>query len=142
MSQRRRESALNFEETYNGFGEHELEENDYLNDETFGADIEVGTDFDFGHPGKAATNNNVPAQASVMPQRSYVTAASSGINKPGQQNVDASMDLKPMESLWGVDKLKQDRKSLYCQWRKLRDSNVRCNNSSIKVHMAQCLQCP
>ncbi|KTB11816.1 DNA topoisomerase 2-associated protein PAT1 [Nakaseomyces glabratus] len=101
MSQRRRESALNFEETYNGFGEHELEENDYLNDETFGADIEVGTDFDFGHPGKAATNNNVPAQASVMPQRSYVTAASSGINKPGQQNVDASMDLKPMESLWG-----------------------------------------
>lgn len=89
---------LDFDETYKGFGEHEREAGDAFNDETFGAGAELGNDFDFGH---GAT----PEQSQPVPQpvqhRSYVAAANSGVHS--HSNLDPSVDLKPMESLWMGD---------------------------------------
>lgn len=100
-----RDGPLDFEESYKGYGEHELEENDYLNDETFGDNVQVGTDFDFGNPhssgssGNAIGGNGVGATA-----RSYVAATAEGISGPRTDGTAAAgpLDLKPMESLWST----------------------------------------
>ncbi|CCF59024.1 hypothetical protein KAFR_0F04290 [Kazachstania africana CBS 2517] len=90
----KKKKPLDFDETYKGLGDYELEENDYLNNETFGANVELGTDFDFGH------GDSTPVSNPDVPHRSYVAAASTGMNVP-QENLDTTIDLKPMESLWG-----------------------------------------
>lgn len=97
-----REKPLDFEDTYKGFGDYAEEEGDYLNEETFGGNEEFGTDFDFGHEKSSNTNASVtiPAGSYVTSNRSYVAAASSGVSAPSQASLDASVDLKPMESLW------------------------------------------
>lgn len=82
---------LNFDETYRGYGEYEPEESDYLNAETFGADIELGTDFDFGYGA-----GNEPAPHTL--HRSYVDAANSGHSD--HLKMDDNVELKPMASLW------------------------------------------
>lgn len=93
------QKPLDFEDTYKGLGDYDNEEEDFLNAETFGATAEFGTDFDFGHGNggnEPANNANSYATAS----RSYVAAASSGVEHQPQATLDASVDLKPMESLW------------------------------------------
>ena len=82
---------LNFDETYRGYGEYEPEESDYLNAETFGADIELGTDFDFGYGA-----GNEPTSHTL--HRSYVDAANSGHSD--HLKMDDNVELKPMASLW------------------------------------------
>lgn len=88
--------TLDFEETYKGYGEYDQEEGDYLNEETFGGNVELGTDFDFGN---GSNQQSQPQQQPSHEQahRSYVQAASSGVQPT---NLDANVDLKPMESLW------------------------------------------
>lgn len=105
------DEILDFDDTYKGYGEYEEEEGDYLNAETFGGDVEIGTDFDFGH-------NNQNDSSSNTNRKSYVQAATSGFgnglnNKStlpntgsaagsaATVNLDVTVDLKPMESLWG-----------------------------------------
>ncbi|EDO18760.1 hypothetical protein Kpol_1028p33 [Vanderwaltozyma polyspora DSM 70294] len=106
---------LDFEDTYRGFGEYEREEDDYLNDETFGAEVEFGTDFDFGHSnlGGGASGSrsaNVSGQGATTSgsyatnSRSYAVAASSAPvqqQQQQQQPMDTNLDMRPMESLWG-----------------------------------------
>lgn len=99
--------TLDFEDTYKGLGDYDNEDVDYLNDETFGGGAELGADFDFGHGAPAVSagtpaNRNVdvpPANTYISSSRSYVAAASSGA-VPVSQPLDATVDLKPMESLW------------------------------------------
>ena len=93
--------TLDFNDTYKGYGEYEDEEEiDYLNAETFGGDVEIGTDFDFGN-----SSQNDPLANSN--RKSYVQAATSGFgsglnksNAASTVNLDVALDLKPMESLW------------------------------------------
>ncbi|CDK25993.1 unnamed protein product [Kuraishia capsulata CBS 1993] len=71
--------TLDFEDTYEGLGEHPEEEEDAFNDETFGADIKTGRDFDFG---------------TAQPQAQHLSYAQAA-QKPIVEDV-----LKPMASLW------------------------------------------
>ncbi|CCE65765.1 hypothetical protein TPHA_0M01900 [Tetrapisispora phaffii CBS 4417] len=113
-------SPLDFEDTYKGYGEYEREEDDYLNDETFGDDVAFGTDFDFGHGSSSANsgmistnqsqgqqgfNDPVGMQGAQAQQQqfqmhsSYAAAASTTV--PQQQaQMNVTMDMRPMESLW------------------------------------------
>ena len=88
---------LDFEDTYRGLGDYEVEEDDFLNDETFGSKVKFGTDFDFGHaPGMSnagSAPNQVPIPASYA-NISYAAAATQ------HHNMESSMDMTPMESLW------------------------------------------
>lgn len=101
------DKPLDFEETYQGFGEYENEEDDYLNDETFGNAGDLGTDFDFGY-GKGEQENSAAPPASAVDQtRSYASAASAGPIAGAPQFMgaqahvmDDGMDFTPMESLW------------------------------------------
>ncbi|CAL9733365.1 DNA topoisomerase 2-associated protein Pat1p [Monosporozyma servazzii] len=86
--------TLDFEETYKGYGEYDQEDGDYLNEETFGGNLELGNDFDFGN-GSDQQQQQQPFQDQA--HRSYVQAASSGVEP---SNLDTPVDLKPMESLW------------------------------------------
>lgn len=96
-----KESPLDFEETYKGLGEYEAEEEDFLNDETFGAGAELGTDFDFGHGNGDSGAGRAPASSShASGGRSYVAVARSGVEHSAGQPLDAAVDLRPMESLW------------------------------------------
>lgn len=97
-----KDRPLDFDDTYKGLGDYEKEEEDFLNDETFGAGAELGTDFDFGHgSAKSATHAAPTGHSSFAPGgRSYVAAARSGVEHPAQHTLDASVDLRPMESLW------------------------------------------
>ncbi|SCV04071.1 LAME_0H15522g1_1 [Lachancea meyersii CBS 8951] len=102
------EAAMDFEDTYQGFGEHEGEEDDYLNDETFGNATELGADFDFGY-GKGeleAVGQSSVSQPAL--NRSYASAATStgsempmsGYHTGPAHIMDDGMDFTPMESLW------------------------------------------
>lgn len=94
------QKPLDFEDTYKGLGEYENEEEDYLNAETFGSAAELGTDFDFGH-GNGGNEPAAPnANTYTTANRSYVAAASSGVDHHMQPALETSVDLKPMESLW------------------------------------------
>ncbi|AMD22546.1 HHL224Cp [Eremothecium sinecaudum] len=95
-------NELDFEDTYQGFGEHEQEEDDYLNSETFGDGADLGNDFDFGY-GKGALEVASARSSEVQPTISYATAASQQ-----RQKFDENVDLKPMESLWGNQPMPQD----------------------------------
>lgn len=99
---REKERPLDFEDTYKGLGEYENEEDDFLNDETFGSGAELGTDFDFGHGSGNAGSNAAAATTNAFATggRSYVAAARSGVEHPGQHGLDATVDMRPMESLW------------------------------------------
>lgn len=145
-----RDGPLDFEESYKGYGEHELEENDYLNDETFGDNVQVGTDFDFGNPhssgssGNAIGGNGVGATA-----RSYVAATAEGISGPRTDGTAAAgpLDLKPMESLWSTAPppamapspqstmapapapQQMAPYSQSCRCKTWKDNNVKCSNS-------------
>ncbi|KAH3666550.1 hypothetical protein WICMUC_005619 [Wickerhamomyces mucosus] len=78
--------VLNFEDTYAGYDD---EEEDAFNDETFGNDIPVGQDFNFG-------GSNESGQTE-LPKINYAEAA-----KIKPVNINISDDpLKPLESLWG-----------------------------------------
>lgn len=97
------EDSLDFEETYQGLGDYEPEEDDLLNDETFGTGADLGTDFDFGYGkgelGAGSGSGRAPAPAPV----SYASIANAKMNrqadcKPG---FEQSLDMQPMESLWG-----------------------------------------
>lgn len=100
------EKPLDFEETYQGFGEHDQEEDDYLNDETFGNATELGTDFDFGY-GKGSLESDVAPKSYADHGRSYASAAvagppsgQTGYGAAAVQGLDDGLDFKPMESLW------------------------------------------
>ncbi|QLL31107.1 hypothetical protein HG536_0A09240 [Torulaspora globosa] len=96
-----KESPLDFEDTYKGLGEYEAEEEDFLNDETFGAGAELGTDFDFGHGnGNSGPSGAAASSSYASGGRSYVAVARSGVEHSTRQPLDASVDLRPMESLW------------------------------------------
>ncbi|CCK72062.1 deadenylation-dependent mRNA-decapping factor PAT1 KNAG_0I02770 [Huiozyma naganishii CBS 8797] len=88
---------LDFEETYRGYGDYGQEDGDYLNDETFGDNAELGNDFDFGHG--VQQQEAVPQPPQQQPHVSYVQAAQSGIHTA---QMDTSADLKPMASLWST----------------------------------------
>lgn len=96
-------TPLDFDDTYRGLGDYEQEEDDYLNEETFGgaADTNFQSDFDFGYGADApatTTNDSNIVQSNV----SYAAAASHAIHHPQGTQVDQNIDLKPMESLWGT----------------------------------------
>jgi len=79
--------VLQFEDTYEGLDE----EDDALNDETFGVDIPVGQAFDFGNPN---------TETQHQPQLNFAEAA----RAPRQVPIPEALNddpLKPMESLWG-----------------------------------------
>lgn len=96
------EESLDFEETYQGLGDYE-EPEDMLNDETFGNAADLGTDFDFGY-GKGELDAGTGSARSEAPAPvSYASIANAKMNraqnsKPG---FDQSVDMQPMESLWG-----------------------------------------
>ncbi|SCV01422.1 LAMI_0G11386g1_1 [Lachancea mirantina] len=97
---------LDFDETYQGFGEHAREEDDYLNSETFGDAADVGTDFDFGYGASEYAAPTASHDAYVDHSRSYASAATSGpavaavpFGQPAQA-VEEHLDFTPMESLW------------------------------------------
>ncbi|CCD26583.1 deadenylation-dependent mRNA-decapping factor PAT1 NDAI_0I00140 [Naumovozyma dairenensis CBS 421] len=91
---------LDFDDTYGGLGDYEQEEGDYLNAETFGADVELGNDFDFGHSESNQSGASATIQQPSHVHRSYVAAASQGVSSSNPAQLDTSIDLKPMESLW------------------------------------------
>lgn len=102
------DKELDFEDSYRGLGDHDLEEEDFLNTETFGDDIELGTDFDFGHKGSdvaAIESNPAAPQAQARQQpMSYASVASQGaVGSQGLSAaaVDVSSHLKTMDSVWG-----------------------------------------
>lgn len=94
------QKPLDFEDTYKGLGDYDNEEEDFLNSETFGAATEFGTDFDFGHGTSGGNEPAGNANSYTTANRSYVAAASSGVEHHPHAPLDASVDLKPMESLW------------------------------------------
>jgi DNA topoisomerase 2-associated protein PAT1 len=79
----RHREVLNFEETYSGLSD---EDEDVFNDETFGTNVPLGKDFNFGGPGGSTS----------APAVNYAEAARS-VPQPSAFGDDA---LKPMESLW------------------------------------------
>ncbi|CEP61104.1 deadenylation-dependent mRNA-decapping factor PAT1 LALA0_S02e06810g [Lachancea lanzarotensis] len=98
------DAAMDFEDTYRGFGGYEKEEDDYLNDETFGNTTEMGADFDFGY-GRgeldAVGHTNAVNQQNINMNRSYASAAAStGPEASVSGYHDDGMDFTPMESLW------------------------------------------
>lgn len=99
------DAPLDFEETYRGLGDYE-QEDDLLNNETFGEGADLGTDFDFGYgkgqlqAGEGADGGS--SRASALPTVSYAAIANAKMNRQqGKQGYDQSMDMQPMESLWG-----------------------------------------
>ncbi|CDO96580.1 unnamed protein product [Kluyveromyces dobzhanskii CBS 2104] len=97
------EESLDFEDSYQGLGDHALEEDDLLNDETFGTAADLGADFDFGY-GKGGLDAGADAGKGSAPAPvSYAAIANAKLNgqtnsKPG---FEQSLDMQPMESLWG-----------------------------------------
>ncbi|SMN20654.1 similar to Saccharomyces cerevisiae YCR077C PAT1 Topoisomerase II-associated deadenylation-dependent mRNA-decapping factor [Maudiozyma saulgeensis] len=100
QQQQQQQQPLDFEETYKGYGDYEPEEEDFLNDETFGNNVELGNNFDFGHSQQQQQQQQPAAAvaAAHVTHRSYVAAAASGTSQ--QAHMDAAVDLRPMESLW------------------------------------------
>ncbi|CAR21319.1 deadenylation-dependent mRNA-decapping factor PAT1 [Lachancea thermotolerans CBS 6340] len=101
------DKPLDFDETYQGLGEYQNEEDDYLNNETFGNATDLGTDFDFGYGKGELSSNSAPSAAQVDHGRSYASAATTGpvVTNPGYvaaapHSMDEGMDFTPMESLW------------------------------------------
>lgn len=101
------DKPLDFDETYKGLGEYQNEEDDYLNNETFGNATDLGTDFDFGYGKGELSSNSAPSAAQVDHGRSYASAATTGpvVTNPGYvaaapHSMDEGMDFTPMESLW------------------------------------------
>ncbi|SCU92156.1 LADA_0F14730g1_1 [Lachancea dasiensis] len=103
-------APMDFEDTYQGLGEYENEEDDYLNAETFGDGTELGADFDFGY-GRGNLDANTSSAGHVEQpalNRSYASAAASagpgalnaGYSLPSAHTMDEGMDFTPMESLW------------------------------------------
>lgn len=94
------DKPLDFEDTYQGLGEHQQEEDDYLNTETFGDGADIGNDFDFSY-GRSGVESAVPAGAENVhyanQNKSYASAAAAGVSPHA---IDEAMELKPMESLW------------------------------------------
>ena len=130
------DEILDFDKRY---GDYEEEEEDYLNAETFGGDVEIGTDFDFGHG-----NQNDPTANTA--RKSYVQAATSdlvaGLNKPSLSNVgsvasevnlDVAVELKPMDSLWGDNNAAVASSSSSSSSSKVTVSNT--NNNSAAPHV-------
>lgn len=84
MSYNKNSKVLQFEDTYEGLDE----EDDAFNDETFGVDIPVDQQFDFGNPTETKPLNF--AEAARAPRH----------EAPIQQPLNDD-PLKPIESLWG-----------------------------------------
>ncbi|ODQ60451.1 hypothetical protein WICANDRAFT_79047 [Wickerhamomyces anomalus NRRL Y-366-8] len=79
--------VLQFEDTYEGLDE----EDDALNDETFGVDVPVGQAFDFGNP----------SESQPQPQLNFAQAARAPPQQISIQEPLGDDPLKPIESLWG-----------------------------------------
>lgn len=79
--------VLQFEDTYEGLDE----EDDALNDETFGVDVPVGQAFDFGNP----------SESQPQPQLNFAQAARAPPQQSSIQEPLGDDPLKPIESLWG-----------------------------------------